>query len=86
MALCFVSLCRCGYEFCYKCGVEWKKNQNSCPSGCLLTGHGDYDDEDDDDDDDSEHTCEEDMCECYYDDDGVRWRDWEDFVDHQPRV
>ncbi|CAF2049401.1 unnamed protein product [Brassica napus] len=77
--------CRCGYEFCYKCGVEWKKNQNSCPSGCQRTGHGDYDDEDDADGD-SEHSCEEDMCECYYDDDGVRWRDWEDFVDHQPRV
>nr|VDD58209.1 unnamed protein product [Brassica oleracea] len=77
--------CRCGYEFCYQCGVEWKKNQNSCPSGCLLTGHGDYDDEDEDDGD-SEHSCEEDMCECYYDDDGVRWRDWLDFVDHQPPI
>ncbi|CAH8384507.1 unnamed protein product [Eruca vesicaria subsp. sativa] len=76
--------CRCGYEFCYKCGVEWVKNRSSCPSGCLLTGHGDYDDEDDDND--SDHTCEEDMCECYYDDDGNRWRDWEDFVDHQPHV
>ncbi|KAL0653356.1 hypothetical protein Bca4012_096047 [Brassica carinata] len=64
---------------------KWKKNQNSCPSGCLLTGHGDYDDEDEDDGD-SEHSCEEDMCECYYDDDGVRWRDWLDFVDHQPPI
>ncbi|ESQ46663.1 hypothetical protein EUTSA_v10000449mg [Eutrema salsugineum] len=80
--------CRCGYEFCYKCGVEWKKNQQTCPSGCLLTGHGDYDDEDDDDDDDddSEHSCEKDMCQCYYDDDGGRWRNFEDFIDHQTPV
>ncbi|XP_019082714.1 PREDICTED: uncharacterized protein LOC104703067 [Camelina sativa] len=20
--------CRCGYEFCYQCGIEWKKDQN----------------------------------------------------------
>ncbi|XP_020883106.1 probable E3 ubiquitin-protein ligase rbrA isoform X1 [Arabidopsis lyrata subsp. lyrata] len=74
--------CRCGYEFCYQCGIEWKKDQQICPSGCLQTGHGDYDDEDSNDDD-SEHDCEEDMCDCYYDEDGVRWIDWEDFVDHQ---
>ncbi|CAL9234018.1 unnamed protein product [Arabidopsis halleri] len=71
--------CRCGYEFCYQCGIEWKKDQQICPSGCLQTGQGDYDDEDSSDDD-SEHDCEEDMCECYYDEDGVRWDDWEDFL------
>ncbi|KFK32581.1 hypothetical protein AALP_AA6G261900 [Arabis alpina] len=74
--------CRCGYEFCYKCGIEWKKDQKSCPSGCLSIEAED----EDDDDDDSEHTCEEDMCTCYYDDDGGRWRDFEDFIDHQPPV
>ncbi|XP_023639578.1 E3 ubiquitin-protein ligase dbl4 [Capsella rubella] len=30
--------CRCGYEFCYQCGIEWKNNQQSCPSGCAGIG------------------------------------------------
>ncbi|CAA7032893.1 unnamed protein product [Microthlaspi erraticum] len=72
--------CRCGYEFCYKCGTEWNKNKQSCPSGCQLTGLGDYDIEDDDD---SEHTCETDMCQCYYDENGRRFRNYEEYIDRQ---
>ncbi|EOA28357.1 hypothetical protein CARUB_v10024561mg [Capsella rubella] len=50
--------CRCGYEFCYQCGIEWKEDQQTCPSGCQGIG---YDEDDDDDDNDSEHSCEEDI-------------------------
>ncbi|ESQ37472.1 hypothetical protein EUTSA_v10002765mg, partial [Eutrema salsugineum] len=31
--------CRYGYQFCYKCGVEWKEGQMTCPTGCTLTDH-----------------------------------------------
>ncbi|CAL9234015.1 unnamed protein product [Arabidopsis halleri] len=60
--------CICGYEFCYQCGIEWKKNQRTCPSaGCLQTGHGDYDD------DDPEYDYEEDTGNYYSDEEGRRW-------------
>jgi hypothetical protein len=26
--------CRCGYEFCYTCGKEWKNKKQTC--SCLL--------------------------------------------------
>ncbi|KAL9300651.1 putative IBR domain, E3 ubiquitin ligase RBR family [Arabidopsis thaliana] len=51
--------CRCGYQFCYGCGIEWKKNQDTCPSGCREMGHGDADSDDDDDDVDDD---EDDYC------------------------
>lgn len=35
-----VCCCRCGYQFCYICGVEWKKGQLTCPTGCTRTDHG----------------------------------------------
>ncbi|KFK22880.1 hypothetical protein AALP_AAs64569U000200 [Arabis alpina] len=44
--------CRCGYEFCYKCGVEWRKGRNTCPS-CSRTDHGDVFDGGDDDENDN---------------------------------
>lgn len=27
---CFHMTCRCGYEFCYKCGAEWKDKKATC--------------------------------------------------------
>ncbi|XP_010474459.1 PREDICTED: E3 ubiquitin-protein ligase dbl4-like [Camelina sativa] len=90
--------CRCGYEFCYQCGIEWKKDQNTCPSGCRGIGNGDDDDDDDDndddnddDDDDDDHDDDDDyekgMGNYYFDEDGVRWRNYEEFLDNeiQPR-
>ncbi|KAG7637400.1 IBR domain [Arabidopsis thaliana x Arabidopsis arenosa] len=47
--------CRCGYQFCYGCGIEWKKNQDTCPSGCREMGHGDADSDDDVDDDEDDY-------------------------------
>ncbi|XP_010431010.1 PREDICTED: probable E3 ubiquitin-protein ligase rbrA [Camelina sativa] len=42
-------ICRCGYQFCYRCGVEWKKSQVICPTGCSRTADGDFDYNDGDD-------------------------------------
>ncbi|EFH55110.1 hypothetical protein ARALYDRAFT_901177 [Arabidopsis lyrata subsp. lyrata] len=59
--------CRCGYQFCFQCGIEWKKNQRTCPSaGCLQTRHGDYDD------DDQEYDSEEDTGDYSSDEEGRR--------------
>lgn len=62
---CYHMTCRCGYEFCYTCGAEWKaKNATcSCPlwdEENILDDDFDSDededsDEDDDDDDDDEY-------------------------------
>ncbi|XP_062082007.1 E3 ubiquitin-protein ligase RSL1-like [Humulus lupulus] len=64
---CYHMTCRCGYEFCYNCGAEWrnKKPTCSCPlwaeDNILYDGNGhlgqleeeedDFDDDDDDFDD-----------------------------------
>lgn len=61
---CYHMTCRCGYEFCYTCGAEWKdkKATCSCPlwdEANIIRSEQDrdfyedlYDDDDDDDDDD----------------------------------
>ncbi|CAK9143211.1 unnamed protein product [Ilex paraguariensis] len=50
---CFHMTCRCGYEFCYTCGDEWKNKKATC--SCPLWHENniifDRDDEDEDDDD-----------------------------------
>lgn len=52
---CFHMTCRCGYEFCYTCGAEWKSKAATC--SCLLwdedniIDHTDDDELDDDDED-----------------------------------
>lgn len=78
------ALCRCGYQFCYQCGIEWKKNQRTCPSaGCLQTRHGNYDD------DDQEYDSEEDTGDYSSDEEGRRWSSYEEYIDQQmanPRV
>lgn len=52
--------CRCGYEFCYNCGAEWKdkKPTCSCPlweeDNILYDDDRDFDDDDDDEDEEDE--------------------------------
>lgn len=62
---CFHMTCRCGYEFCYTCGAEWKDKKATC--ACPLWYEGnilhdvtedeelDYYDDDDDDEDDYDY-------------------------------
>jgi len=74
------SLCRCGYQFCYQCEVEWKNDQKTCSSGCLLTGHGYYDDYDYNE---PEYDFEVDTCNYYSDEEGRRWPSYEEYIDQQ---
>ncbi|XP_020875616.1 probable E3 ubiquitin-protein ligase rbrA, partial [Arabidopsis lyrata subsp. lyrata] len=61
--------CRCGYEFCYRCGHGWTKYQ--CPSGCPLMGddgdEAEYDFDDDNEEDDNDD--DEDEAEYDFDND-----------------
>ncbi|XP_031282906.1 uncharacterized protein LOC116141547 [Pistacia vera] len=45
---CYHMTCRCGYEFCYNCGAEWKNKRATC--SCPLWDEDNilYDDSDDD--------------------------------------
>ncbi|KAI3822477.1 hypothetical protein L1987_10074 [Smallanthus sonchifolius] len=50
---CYHMTCRCGYEFCYTCGAEWKNKKATCT--CPLWDEENIvDTEEDDDDDDFE--------------------------------
>ncbi|KAL8245138.1 hypothetical protein R6Q59_011396 [Mikania micrantha] len=50
---CYHMTCRCGYEFCYTCGAEWKNKKATC--NCPLWDEENImDTEEDDDDDDYE--------------------------------
>ncbi|XP_019194897.1 PREDICTED: uncharacterized protein LOC109188733 [Ipomoea nil] len=60
---CYHMTCRCGYEFCYTCGAEWKEKKPTCT--CPLWDEDYIIDSNEDDDDDEDD---------YYDDD-----DEEDF-------
>lgn len=44
--------CRCGYEFCYNCGAEWKDKKATC--SCPLWDEGNilYDEDEDEDSED----------------------------------
>jgi len=58
-----IGCCRCGYEFCYTCGSEWKEKKATCT--CSLWEERNiirYDNEDDDyyDDEDEDYYDEED--------------------------
>ncbi|XP_058110198.1 E3 ubiquitin-protein ligase RSL1-like [Magnolia sinica] len=59
---CFHMTCRCGYEFCYTCGAEWKnkKAMCSCPLWDEENIWHDDDDESLDDFDDNDEEDEED--------------------------
>ncbi|KAJ9178170.1 hypothetical protein P3X46_010078 [Hevea brasiliensis] len=54
---CYHMTCRCGYEFCYNCGAEWKEKKATChcplwdEDNILYDDDRDFDDEEEDDDD-----------------------------------
>ncbi|KAF9598403.1 hypothetical protein IFM89_027836 [Coptis chinensis] len=59
---CYHMTCRCGYEFCYTCGAEWRNKKATCT--CPLWDeqnilYGDYEDEDFDKEDDDDYDYEE---------------------------
>ncbi|KAI8015180.1 putative E3 ubiquitin-protein ligase rbrA [Camellia lanceoleosa] len=62
---CYHMTCRCGFEFCYTCGAEWKNKAATC--SCPLWDEDNilYDDEDEDDDDEDDD--EEEDYDDYYD-------------------
>ncbi|KAH9621574.1 hypothetical protein KSS87_023494 [Heliosperma pusillum] len=51
---CFHMTCRCGYEFCYTCGAEWKNKKATC--SCPLWDEENilFDEPDSDEDEDEE--------------------------------
>lgn len=54
--------CRCGYEFCYTCGSEWKNKKATC--SCPLWDEeyileDEFDDDEDEDEDENEEEEEE---------------------------
>ncbi|KAG8371369.1 hypothetical protein BUALT_Bualt13G0080500 [Buddleja alternifolia] len=55
---CYHMTCRCGYEFCYTCGAEWKNKKASC-SCPLWDEQNILEDEFDDDDVEEEEEDEE---------------------------
>ncbi|KAK6144469.1 hypothetical protein DH2020_021289 [Rehmannia glutinosa] len=59
---CYHMTCRCGYEFCYTCGAEWKDKKATC--SCKL-----WDEENIVEDDESDEEEDEDEDEEYYDSD-----------------
>ncbi|XP_064941873.1 E3 ubiquitin-protein ligase RSL1-like [Musa acuminata AAA Group] len=66
---CFHMTCRCGYEFCYTCGAEWKNKTQTCKCP-LFEYESDEDSElDDDEDGDEDYEEDEDYDDSDYDDD-----------------
>lgn len=62
-------ICRCGYEFCYTCGAEWKNKTQTCKCP-LFEYESDEDSEfDDDEDGDEDYEEDEDYDDSDYDDD-----------------
>lgn len=50
----FAFFCRCGYEFCYTCGLEWKDKKATCSCPLWDEGYIWYDDGEDEDSEDSD--------------------------------
>lgn len=50
---CYHMTCRCGYEFCYTCGAEWKDKKATC--NCPLWHEDNILDSDEEDDEDVVH-------------------------------
>eukprot|EP00262_Sarcandra_glabra_P016387 TRINITY_DN5329_c0_g1_i1.p1 TRINITY_DN5329_c0_g1~~TRINITY_DN5329_c0_g1_i1.p1 ORF type:complete len:550 (-),score=87.71 TRINITY_DN5329_c0_g1_i1:261-1910(-) len=58
---CFHMTCRCGYEFCYTCGAEWRNKKATCSCPLWDEDYILYDEDDDSDDfyeDDDEYEYE----------------------------
>jgi hypothetical protein len=49
---CYHITCRCGYEFCYTCGAEWKNKKATC--SCPLWDDANIMDDEEDDEDDAD--------------------------------
>jgi len=53
--------CRCGFEFCYNCGAEWKDKKSTCvcplwaEDNIWMEERDSEDDDDDYDDDDDDY-------------------------------
>ncbi|KAG0473717.1 hypothetical protein HPP92_015574 [Vanilla planifolia] len=62
---CFHMTCRCGYEFCYTCGAEWKEKKATCSCPLWSEEYIWYDDSEESEDD-------------YYDDDDDYYEDEDD--------
>ncbi|KAF8403064.1 hypothetical protein HHK36_011158 [Tetracentron sinense] len=54
---CFHMTCRCGYEFCYTCGAEWKNKKATC--SCPLWNQRNILHEEDDEEEEEEEEEEE---------------------------
>ncbi|XP_076886421.1 E3 ubiquitin-protein ligase RSL1-like [Bidens hawaiensis] len=52
---CYHMTCRCGYEFCYTCGAEWKNKKATCTCPLWDEEHIMDIEEEEDEDDDFEH-------------------------------
>ncbi|XP_059430563.1 uncharacterized protein LOC132164147 isoform X2 [Corylus avellana] len=63
---CYHMTCRCGYEFCYTCGAEWKNKQATCSCPLWDEDHIWIDQDRDFDEEEDEGEGEEDE---YYDSD-----------------
>ncbi|KAL2488878.1 zinc finger (C3HC4-type RING finger) family protein [Forsythia ovata] len=61
---CYHMTCRCGHEFCYTCGSEWKNKEATC--SCPRWDEEYILDDDDDDDEDEDEDDDEDEDEYYY--------------------
>jgi hypothetical protein len=51
--------CRCGFEFCYTCGKEWKEKKATCSCPLwdehnIIREVNDYEDDDDYEDDEDD--------------------------------
>nr|CAD1817565.1 unnamed protein product [Ananas comosus var. bracteatus] len=74
---CFHMTCRCGHEFCYTCGKEWKDKRATCSCPLWEEGNILYDDtEDEDDDEDFFNDEDED------EDDEYDFHGWHHITDH----
>ncbi|KAL3530612.1 hypothetical protein ACH5RR_009934 [Cinchona calisaya] len=65
---CYHMTCRCGYEFCYTCGAEWKNKKATCSCPLWDEDHIVYD-SDSDEDEEFDEEDEEEYYESYSDDD-----------------
>ncbi|MED6168639.1 hypothetical protein PIB30_013369 [Stylosanthes scabra] len=69
---CYHMTCRCGYEFCYNCGAEWKNKKATC--SCPLWAedniwyedHGRDSDEEDEEEDDEDEFYDSDYSDEFY--------------------
>ncbi|KAK9689595.1 hypothetical protein RND81_09G070100 [Saponaria officinalis] len=51
---CYHMTCRCGYEFCYTCGAEWKNTKATCSCPLWDVENILFDDSDEDEDDEEQ--------------------------------